>query len=137
LATTYVLPYRALVAGDPLRLYLAMNVTGINGQSGAVMGLVDSGADGTAFPLGYASLMGYSAATLSQQTCVGVGGAATTYVATVPCSMFVIGNPAVVIPIQPSFVPSSQFVLWGRRDFMACYDVAILEKQQQFTITPS
>jgi hypothetical protein len=113
-----------------------MQVTGINGQSGAVIGLVDSGADTTSFPLGYASLMGYSAATLTQQPSVGVAGATNSYLATVPCSMFVVGLPAVVIPITPTFVPGSQLVLWGRQDFMARFDVTVMEKQQQFSITP-
>jgi hypothetical protein len=113
-----------------------MHVTGINGRSGAVVGLVDSGADTTSFPFGYASLMGYSLATLRQQSSVGVAGATASYVAQAPCSMLVPEIPAVVVQIYPAFVPGSQLVLWGRQDFMARFDVAMMEKQQRFSITP-
>jgi len=135
-AQAYVLPYRSLVAGDMARPYLLMEVTGINGTMGPVMGLVDSGADITAFPIGYAGLMGYSAATLTQGTVVGAGGSTASYVATVPCSMAILGLPTIVIEIQPAFVRGLESVLWGRKDFMARCDVTVMESQQQFSFTP-
>ena len=39
-------------------------MTGINGASGNVTGLIDTGADITQLPVGFASLMGYDASTL-------------------------------------------------------------------------
>ncbi len=45
--------------GSGARPYLAFRVTGPNGQSGPITGLLDSGADTTALPAGFAALMGY------------------------------------------------------------------------------
>lgn len=100
------------------------------------MGLVDSGADTTSFPFGYASLMGYTPATLNPQMSFGVAGSTTSYLAKEPSSMFVPEVEKIVIDIRPLFIPGSQMVLWGRDDFMMRFDVAIREKAQEFSITP-
>ena len=58
---TYTLPYRD-VLGHGHRPYLALQITGVNGRSGAVWGLVDSGADSSCLPLDFARLMDYDGA---------------------------------------------------------------------------
>lgn len=107
-----------LVYSDPFgtgnRPYLALQLTGLNGQTGSVTGLVDSGADCTQLPIGYASLMGFTGGDL-RQIDVGTAGAVTqAFEATVPCAAFVIGLQAVVFDLMPIFSPASSYVLWGR-----------------------
>jgi len=50
--------YRDLGLGE-LRPFLVLMVAGPGGAKGSIAGLIDSGADGTVLPAGYASLMGY------------------------------------------------------------------------------
>jgi hypothetical protein len=112
-----------------------MNVTGINGRSGPVPGIVDSGADTTSFPIEYAQLMGYTPATLETETFSQAAGTASGYRATLPCTAVVPEVPGTVVSMTPSFVPGAQMVLWGRTDFMRVFDVHISESNQHFTIT--
>jgi hypothetical protein len=128
-------PYRSIVTGDLPRPYLVMNVTGINGRSGGVMGIVDSGADTTTFPFEYASLMGYSPATLTQETFTQAAGNGVGYRATQQCTAVVPEIPLKVVQMMPSFIQGAQMVLRGRTDFMRAFEVAFHETQQRFTIT--
>jgi len=131
-------PSTTLTYSDPFgtgaRPYLSLHLTGINGTSGNVVGLIDSGADMTQLPLGYASLMGYDNQTL-EMTPVGTAGA-LTYVskATVPCGGFVVGLADVTVDLLPVFSASSPFVLWGRTDFMARFGVHFDERNRRFTL---
>lgn len=59
----HTLPYRD-VFSNGARPYLALHVPGLNGAAGDIPGLIDSGADKTSLPSGFASLMGYTAAEL-------------------------------------------------------------------------
>ena len=80
-----------------------MEVTGLNGNHGAVIGIVDSGADTSAFPLGYAALMGYDNTTLDLATTITASGTASCHVANQTSSMAVAGLPGgPVIPITPT-----------------------------------
>jgi hypothetical protein len=92
-AQPLVIAYRPFVAGDTPRPYLVMQVAGINRRSGLVMGMVDSGADTSSFPFAYASLMGYTPATLTQQTIGQVAGSALAYRATQPLRGLRPGDP--------------------------------------------
>lgn len=134
-AQPFVIPYRTIVTGDRPRPYLVMHVTGINGQNGPIVGIVDSGADTTTLPFGYVSLMGYTSATLTQETITQAAGTAMAYRALQPSTAVVPEIPEVPVEICPTFV-QGQVALWGRLDFMACFEVVIMEKQQQFSITP-
>jgi hypothetical protein len=134
-AAPYTIPYRAFVQGDIPRPILGMNVTGINGQGGVVYGIVDSGADTSSFPFGYATLMGYTPATLTPETFRQVGGAGTAYRALAPSTAVVPEIPGVTVQMHPQFVQGSEMVLWGRMDFMRYFNVAFDEPNQQFTIT--
>lgn len=131
---SFLIPYRTLGQDPQRRPYLVMEVTGINGRSGPVLGLVDTGADTTSFPAAYAVLMGYDPTTLTAQTIGQAAGSAQALLATVPSHMKVPEVPDVIIDTRPLFVPGSPTVLWGRRDFMAAFDIMIMESDQQFTI---
>lgn len=89
MAQPFTIPYRPLLGDDAPRPYLIMHVTGTNGRSGPVVGLVDSGADVTTFPLPYASLMGYTSETLSETHTKHAAGTATAYLAKQPSTMIV------------------------------------------------
>jgi hypothetical protein len=60
-----------------VRPYLVLHVTGINGASGLIPGLLDTGADSTVLPAGYAPLMGYTASDLETKQGTQVGGSVT------------------------------------------------------------
>jgi hypothetical protein len=127
--------YRQVPPGPP-RPYLVLHVTGPNGRSGPSLGIVDSGADTASFPFGYASLMGYTSATLVPETFGQAGGAAQGYRATVPCTAIVPEVPAVQIEMHPLFIQGSQWILWGRLDLMTKFDVLIQEAEKRFILTP-
>ncbi|MDQ1426296.1 MAG: hypothetical protein QOD72_3794 [Acidimicrobiaceae bacterium] len=134
-SSTFTIPYRAIVQGDRPRPYLVMMVEGINGQSGPVIGIADSGADVTSLPMDYASLMGYTPQTLSPQTMAHAAGTATAYLATEPATIFVPEIPDVKILVTPTFIPGAQHALWGRSDFMAAFTVSFDEARQEFSLT--
>lgn len=119
--------------GTGNRPYLAINMVGINGSSGHIVGLVDSGADITQLPVGYASLMGYDAPKLEPINVGTAGAIAQALRAKEPCTGQVIGIPDVMVDFSPVF-SSSPFVLWGRTDFMAVFGISIYEKRQQFML---
>lgn len=56
--------YRDLGLGEP-RPILILHVTGPRGAKGDIAGLIDTGADGTVLPAGYAPLMGYTPADIA------------------------------------------------------------------------
>jgi hypothetical protein len=117
---------------------LVLQVTGIGGHSGLVVGLIDSGADVTSLPARYAPLMGYgTTANLQTETFGQVSGTGNALGATVPCSAVVPEFAEVVVELWPSFIAGSEMVLWGRRDVLARFDVTIMESRQAFTIAPA
>jgi hypothetical protein len=123
--------------GRGSRPYLAMQVTGINGQSGPIVGLLDSGADTTALPTGYAALMGYQAAQLERIEVGTAKGSGHGWRAVQPCTATVAGAtpPFLTLSLNPIFVETAH-PLWGRRDVMAMFTaVAIEETAQRFTLT--
>ncbi|WP_249021043.1 hypothetical protein [Conexibacter sp. S30A1] len=113
-----------------------MRVTGINGESGPLWGLVDSGADRTSLPLGYATLMGYGVEDLTMETGTGANGEFTMHVASRASTAVVPEIPQHVVEFAPIFLPGARTVLWGRRDFMRRFTVSIMESSQHFAITP-
>jgi hypothetical protein len=134
-AQPYSIAYRDIGQGG-VRPYLVMNVTGINGSTGPVWGLVDSGADRTSMPFGFAALMGYGTTDLTFQQGTGAGGAINTYTSNGHSSAVVPEIPLHTVRFEPVFIQGGQTVLWGRHDFMMRFDVGIFESQQRFTITP-
>jgi hypothetical protein len=130
------LPYRDVFGGDP-RPYLGLQVTGINGWSGPILGLIDSGADRTCLPAGYARLMGYRTADLEQvHVTVADGSSTAVWNAKRPAQAHVIGLAPITFELWPSFMPggSSANTLWGRADFFRTFKITFDEQAQQFTL---
>ena len=117
------------------RPYLALHVTGPSGSSGPVVGLIDSGADRTCLPLGYAALMGYQAEQLELRRGQQVGGSLNMWEAMAPARAIVVGLPKPEFELRPTFVEGSTTPLWGREDFFATFGVSFDERAQQFTIS--
>jgi hypothetical protein len=123
--------------GHGSRPYLVMQVTGINGRSGPIVGLLDSGADTTALPTGYAALMGCQAGQLERIEVGTAQGSGHGWRAVQPCTATVAGAtpPFLTLPLTPIFVETAH-PLWGWRDVMRMFTaVAIEEAAQRFTLT--
>jgi hypothetical protein len=131
---TITLPYSPY-SGPVPRPYLVLHFTGLNGAEGNVVGLLDSGADTSCLPLGFASLMGYTPGDLEIRTCVGVGGTTDVHAALKPVQAHVTGIPETTFEILPTFLPDSEMPIWGRMDFFNVYGVSFNEPQQEFTLT--
>jgi hypothetical protein len=101
------------------------------------LGLIDSGADGTVLPAGYAPLMGYEPGDLEAQQGTQVGGGLTMLRAIKAARAFVPEMPDLVIDFKPCFVHGCQTALWGRKDLLHHFDVHIMERRKQFLLTPS
>jgi hypothetical protein len=111
-------------------------VTGINGQSGAIPGIVDSGADSTSLPFSYAALMGYDDQTLAEEIFGQAEGTGIGYRATRPSVAVVPEIPDKPFDFFPQFIRNSDTALWGRMDFMMHFEVTIREFSQSFSIRP-
>jgi hypothetical protein len=135
MADPIVFAYRQLGLGGA-RPYLTLHVTGIEGRSGLIPGIVDSGADNTVLPADYAPLMGYSSADMISVQGTQVGGIVILRQATKSSKAFVPEISSVVFGIKPCFVHGCQTALWGRADLMQHFDVAIMERRKQFSLTP-
>jgi hypothetical protein len=135
MAELYVIAYRDFGRGLD-RPYLGMQLTGLNRKTETVFGILDTGADQTALPFGYAPLLGYSADDVRAQPTTQAGGSLVVQLALRPVTAVVPEIEDVVIEIHPLFVLGSTTVLWGRRDVMRHFDVTIMESQQAFSLTP-
>lgn len=134
MAADLIVAYRDLGLGEP-RPFLVLAVTGPRGAKGPIAGLIDSGADGTVLPAGYAPLMGYSASELVAQQGAQVGGSVTMWQATRPSQAFIPEIPDLVFDLSPCFVHGCQTALWGRKDLLHHFDVHIMERRKQFSLT--
>ena len=129
-----IVPYRDFGLGG-VRPYLVLHVTGINGKAGLIPGLIDSGADSTVLPAGYAPLMGYAPADLDTVQGVQVGGSVTLRNAKRSSEAYVPEISDLVFPVKPCFVQGCQIALWGRSDLMQHFDITIMDRNQQFSLT--
>jgi hypothetical protein len=130
-----IVAYRDLGLGD-YRPYLVLTVTGPDGSKrGPIAGLIDTGADGTVLPSGYAPLMGYTVADIVAEQGTQVGGSVTMWRATRPSQAYIPELPDVVFAFNPCFVQGCQIPLWGRSDLMQHFDVTIMERHKQFSLT--
>jgi Retroviral aspartyl protease len=127
--------YRDLGLGDA-RPYLVLTVKGPDGiKQGSIPGLIDTGADGTVLPAGYAPLMGYTAADIVAEQGMQVGGSVTMWRATRPSRACIPEIPDVVFEINPCFVQGCQIALWGRKDLMHHFEICIMERRKEFSLT--
>ena len=125
--------YRSL-ADNVLRPYLVLDVTGPNGITRRIIGIVDSGADRSCFPKGFITEFGYDPTGLTAQVMTQAGGTTTSYVATANCSAVVVDLENTTFSLAPTFVDGS-YVLWGRTDFMNTFDITLLQSQNRFTVS--
>jgi hypothetical protein len=113
-----------------------LQVTGLDGRGRTIPGLIDSGADNSVLPAGYAPIMGYSGTDLAFLQGSQVSGSVTLRRATKPAAAYVPELPDLVFDMWPFFVDGCQHALWGRADLMRHFDVTIMERLQQFLLTP-
>lgn len=110
-----------------------IEVAGPSGRA-QVRGLIDSGADWSVLPLGFEAVFGYAFHDLiPQPDATQVGGSLKTWRAPAPFTASVSGLHR-QFPLEPMFVERANSVLWGRLDFMATYDVMIMERLQHFAL---
>jgi hypothetical protein len=114
------------------RPYLWLVLEGPSGTPERVVGLIDSGADASILPSGYAALLGYSDDQLEEIEALQLQGTLTLLRAAVPLAAYVLGAPDRTFEIRPAFVGGSH-VIWGR-DFMHAYAVSLVESDQQFAL---
>lgn len=133
MASSWTVPYRDAFQNG-VRPYLTLHLTGPTGLSGDVVGLVDSGADRTCLPLGFATLMGYRAEDLEQEQGQQVSGTMDMWNARMPSPAYVVGLAEITFELWPSFVLGDT-VLWGRSDFFRAFVVGFDEPEQHFTLT--
>jgi hypothetical protein len=105
-STTYAVPYRHAFGG--LRPFLQLQLTAPSGDHRPILGLVDSGADTSCMPFGFASLMGYSASDLVQERGRSASGVIEMWKATAPCRASVIGLPDHDFELWPTFLKDAQ-----------------------------
>lgn len=117
------------------RPYLVLHVTGVNGRWGLIPGLLDSGADNTVLPIGYASLMGYTGDDLVAAQGTQVGGSVTLWNALKPSKAYIPEMADLVFDISPCFVEGCRNALWGRADLMQHFDITIMNRRRLFTIS--
>lgn len=75
------------------------------------------------------------AADLAAEQGTQVGGSVTMWRATKPSRAFVPEIPSLVFDITPCFVHGCQTALWGRKDLMHHFDVSIMQRRKQFSLT--
>lgn len=121
--------------GTGARPYLYMIVGGLNGRNGPVLGIVDSGADMTCFPDGYAPLMGFSDEDLEPLSANQAGGETTFRRAKHQIEIWLPEMPDVRVTLQPTFIGGS-LALWGRDDFFRAFRVLMDEPAQCFELHP-
>ena len=117
-----------------LRPYLFVNITGPNGISRSVLGIVDSGADQSCFPLGFITEFGYDLGDLTEQEMTQAGGTTKSYITSIECSAVVVDLESSPFVICPTFL-DGQYVLWGRADFMNNFDLEFIQSQNRFVLT--
>lgn len=64
-----------------------------------------------------------------------MGGTVTMHRATTPSKAFVPEIPDLVFDLNPSFVQGCQIALRGRKDLLHHFDVHIMERRKQFSLT--
>jgi hypothetical protein len=109
-------------------------------------GVIDSGAEVTVLPGDLAPLLRYAEADLVRRVIHDIDGQEReSWDAKTPCRAFVPDAPQLassrrygpVFELLPCFSPGANSPVWGRRDFLRHFDLTLMERRQQFSITPS
>jgi hypothetical protein len=131
-----LIPYRELGFGGA-RPYLFLHVAGLDGRGRTIPGLIDSGADSSVLPAGYAPLLGYGRADLDRVEGSQVGGSVALLRAIRPSTAYIPEFPELAFEMAPFFVHGCQHALWGRADLMRHFDITISERRQQYLLVPA
>lgn len=118
-----------------LRPYLALELIGPGGGNVRIPGLIDTGADTSILPFGYASLLGYTISSLESSQAQQVQGLADVHQATESSMAWIAGAPQITFTTLPIFIPGAINALWGRRDFLHTFPVAFFESRKEFVVT--
>jgi hypothetical protein len=98
-----------------------------------VRGLIDTGADSTALPLGYAALFGLSVPDLERGESQQVQGSIVTWHTQAPIRATLPGV-GLTFELRPIFVEGALNVLWGRLDFLTGWDLILSDAETRFAI---
>jgi hypothetical protein len=95
--------------------------------------LVDSGADLSCLPYGYAELLGYDDGDLTEYQGTQAQGAMSMYRAAIPIEAQLPGDTR-PFELHPSFIANGEMVLWGRLDLFRVFNVSFSETAQNFAL---
>lgn len=136
---TYAIRY-AHAEGELARPLLRLQLAALDGdESSTVAGVVDSGADESALPIGWADALGFRTGDLLRSKVrVAGGGVVRAYRALRPirARVLVADVDQFEFELVPLFVPGTSDPLWGRRDFFAAFQVTIDDTAGEIGLTP-
>jgi hypothetical protein len=101
----------------------------------AVRALVDSGADFSILPMGYASYLGVDINVCEEQPCTTAGGSGTVFVHPIPLEAE-IQAMNIRFAMKSAFTEYANTILLGRADFFKRFLVTLDEPAQTFTLEP-
>lgn len=133
----FELPYQTeFIGGGALRPYLWLNLTGPNGIAQRVRGVLDTGADSSSLPYGYAVALGLDPTQAIAGYALGAGGTRfptftwpNTIRASVPAAEAIYQ-----FDLVPTYVPGATQALWGRADFFFLWEFELDERAHKFKL---
>jgi hypothetical protein len=117
------------------RPYLWLDLRTENGPLRKVRGLIDTAADVTVMGADYAETLGLMSDDLEKVSAEGPTGTVSARRSLVVVRASLPGEPELVAPLHPLFIPGGTAALWGR-DFMAVYAASFDERGRQFSLFP-
>ncbi len=122
-------------SGGARRPYLWLQVTGPEGNSLPIRGLIDTGADRSSLPAEYAALLRLDPSDVAIETGQQVSGTFSVWTWPTTLQAFVIGQPEYAFEIHPTFTPGSLTGLWGRSDFLRLWNFVLDEGNQRLYLS--